>query len=270
MSLVGGSGHRTSKRPTRAFPHAQGRKVSGAEQPGAAHLASRPPPASSGLAAWRPRAPRSEGSAVAQGARGILPRYPRPYVRLAQTAAERPRWSSLSITATRAGPQAFEAIPPPHLPARAAGRCTASPRRFLVLARAPGASGSCSPGSSRRRPESARGATARTTAPSVRCGAALVAGRPGSPPLRPLPEQKRVEQAAAMLWGRCWRVGARLRGLRGGLQAPAESGRRGVVSCIDRKARLGVGVRPPGRPGRPPGRPGRPHSPRRPVRAPRA
>ncbi|XP_028357134.1 isobutyryl-CoA dehydrogenase, mitochondrial isoform X4 [Physeter macrocephalus] len=31
----------------------------------------------------------------------------------------------------------------------------------------------------------------------------------------------------------CWRVGARLRGLRGGLQAPAESGRRGVVSCID-------------------------------------
>ncbi|XP_060016799.1 isobutyryl-CoA dehydrogenase, mitochondrial isoform X2 [Lagenorhynchus albirostris] len=30
-----------------------------------------------------------------------------------------------------------------------------------------------------------------------------------------------------------WRVGARLRGLRGGLQAPAESGRRGVVSCID-------------------------------------
>uniref|UniRef100_A0A8C0D655 Isobutyryl-CoA dehydrogenase, mitochondrial n=1 Tax=Balaenoptera musculus TaxID=9771 RepID=A0A8C0D655_BALMU len=37
-----------------------------------------------------------------------------------------------------------------------------------------------------------------------------------------------------MLWGRCWRVGARLRGLRGGLQAPAESGRRGVVSCIDR------------------------------------
>ncbi|XP_061058191.1 isobutyryl-CoA dehydrogenase, mitochondrial isoform X2 [Eubalaena glacialis] len=36
-----------------------------------------------------------------------------------------------------------------------------------------------------------------------------------------------------MLWGRWWRVGARLRGLRGGLQAPAESGRRGVVSCID-------------------------------------
>nr|XP_058926622.1 isobutyryl-CoA dehydrogenase, mitochondrial isoform X1 [Kogia breviceps] len=36
-----------------------------------------------------------------------------------------------------------------------------------------------------------------------------------------------------MLWVPCWRVGARLRGLRGGLQAPAESGRRGVVSCID-------------------------------------
>ncbi|XP_059960183.1 isobutyryl-CoA dehydrogenase, mitochondrial isoform X3 [Mesoplodon densirostris] len=36
-----------------------------------------------------------------------------------------------------------------------------------------------------------------------------------------------------MLWGPCWRVGARLRGLCGGLQAPAESGRRGVVSCID-------------------------------------
>lgn len=66
-----------------------------------------------------------------------------------------------------------------------------------------------------------------------------------------------------MLWVPWWRVGARLRGLRGGLQAPAETGRRGVVSCIDRKARLGIGVRPPGRPGRP-------HSPRRPVRAPRA
>uniref|UniRef100_A0A8C6C5G6 Isobutyryl-CoA dehydrogenase, mitochondrial n=2 Tax=Odontoceti TaxID=9722 RepID=A0A8C6C5G6_MONMO len=37
-----------------------------------------------------------------------------------------------------------------------------------------------------------------------------------------------------MLWVPWWRVGARLRGLRGGLQAPAESGRRGVVSCIDR------------------------------------
>ncbi|XP_033262925.1 isobutyryl-CoA dehydrogenase, mitochondrial isoform X4 [Orcinus orca] len=36
-----------------------------------------------------------------------------------------------------------------------------------------------------------------------------------------------------MLWVPWWRVGARLRGLRGGLQAPAESGRRGVVSCID-------------------------------------
>lgn len=64
---MGGSGHRTSKRPTQAFPHAQGRKASGTEQPGAAHLASRPPPASSGLAAWRPRAPRIEGPAVAQG-----------------------------------------------------------------------------------------------------------------------------------------------------------------------------------------------------------
>uniref|UniRef100_A0A8C3WJM7 Isobutyryl-CoA dehydrogenase, mitochondrial n=1 Tax=Catagonus wagneri TaxID=51154 RepID=A0A8C3WJM7_9CETA len=37
-----------------------------------------------------------------------------------------------------------------------------------------------------------------------------------------------------MLRGCCHRVGARLCGLRRGLWAPAKSGRRGVVSCIDR------------------------------------
>lgn len=39
-----------------------------------------------------------------------------------------------------------------------------------------------------------------------------------------------------MLLRGCWRLGRPLICLRGGLQAPAQSGRRSLVSCIDRKS----------------------------------
>lgn len=85
-------------------------------------------------------------------------------------------------------------------------------------------------------PPARLGAAARAAAPDVQCGAAPAAR---SRALRARPELLGEERAAAMLRGGRQRVAALLRGLRRGPRGPADSVRRGVVSCIDRKARRG-------------------------------
>lgn len=197
----GGSGPRTTEPASRPLP---------ARARGAARRAHPAPPASSGLAACCPAG--RDGRSLGRSLDAPAGTREAPGALLSQSAPRDPGPAPRPRPAPRGALRAWHAR---------RGRAGLWELESRLLPQAPPAR---------------LGAAARTAAPDVQCGAAPAAR---SRALRARPELLGEERAAAMLRGGRQRVAALLRGLRRGPRGPADSVRRGVVSCIDRKARRG-------------------------------